>query len=154
MPPPVAAAIAANAGGNLSPASPAALTAAKVAVAAGSRLSNANACIATNYLVIGDNAYTFVADPTTATQVMPGSVSALVAAINGTNGRATAHRLVAAAADEDDLILTAKIPGSAANAILLAYSGTVSGVAWEDSNSTMTGGSDAWPVAGTPTGIV
>jgi hypothetical protein len=85
---------------------------------------------------------------------MPGSVSALVAAINGTNGRATAHRLVAAAADEDDLILTAKIPGSAANAILLAYSGTVSGVAWEDSNSTMTGGSDAWPVAGTPTGIV
>jgi hypothetical protein len=27
-------------------------------------------------------------------------------------------------------------------------------VAWEDSNSTMTGGSDAWPVAGTPTGIV
>lgn len=139
------------AAGDLYPGTPAAIVSARAAVAAGAVLYDPQNAVIGNAIVIGALTYSFVATPVAAYQVAAGLTSELVAAINGTDGRTPPNPLFSADGENDELTLTARIPGSAGNGVALGYTGAVSGVAW--SASATTGGSDAYPVSGTPGAI-
>jgi len=170
MPPPEAAAITAVAGGNLAPTAPFLATAARTnggnlaptapatqsavraAVAAGAVLVNGNSCAAGESIWIAAAEYYFISStPTAAGEVAEEDTVALIAAINGTDGINEPHPLVRAEdAGGGDLAIRALVPGSAGNGYALGYDGTVPGLAWD--GLVTSGGSDAWPVSGTPGG--
>lgn len=94
--------------------------------------------VATDAVTIGDRTYTYVATPTAADEVAVGtdrdeSISNLEAAINGGAGEGTAYgtgtaenEFVSASADlaNDDLVITAKLPGTFGNGITVSTSET------------------------------